>query len=216
MIICLNIGFYMVLWFVSQKNAIFAVLISNLRMTNEMTITVYGASSSEIDKVYTDAAFQLGCLAAMRGVAVVDGGGKTGIMGAVNDGALSAGGVAIGVIPQFMDDKGWAHPGLSRLDVTKDMHDRKKRMAELADGVIAMPGGVGTFEELLEMITWRKLNLYSGPVVIYNVDGFYNLMIEMLEYTIEHRFMKERLWLVATSADEALDMACSKPRTKQQ
>ena len=176
-----------------------------------MTITVYGASSPDIDEKYTAAARQLGRLAAERGVSVVDGGGKTGVMGAVNDGALDAGGVAIGVIPRFMAQKGWAHPGLTRLDVADDMHARKSRMAELADGIIAMPGGVGTFEELLEIITWRKLSLWHGPVVIFNVDGFYDPLIEMLERTIELRFMNQRLWQVATSAEAALDMATSTP-----
>lgn len=176
-------------------------------MKMNRTITVYGASSAQIDEVFIRAGRELGRLAAQRGVAVVDGGGKTGMMGAVNDGALENGGIAIGVIPRFMVERGWGHQGLTRVEVADDMHARKRRMAQLADGVIALPGGVGTFEELLEIITWRKLDLFDGEVVIFNIDGYYDNLLAMLRTAEERHFMNEQLWRVATTAEQALDMA---------
>lgn len=174
-------------------------------------ITVYGASSRNIDSLYFEAARAVGAAAARAGAAIVDGGGATGLMGAVNDGCLEVGGTAIGVIPRFMNDRGWAHPGLSQLNVTDDMHSRKAMMASLATGIIALPGGVGTMEELLEIITWRKLNLFFGNIVILNTAGYWDNMLAMLNHAVGCGFMKsgsdERLWTVTDDPEEAVRIA---------
>ena len=173
------------------------------------SIVVYCASSSKIDEAFLASARDLGSLMAQKGVTLIDGGGQTGLMGAVNDGCIEEGGLAIGIIPRFMDERGWAHPGLSRKIVADDMHNRKKTMAEMADGAIAMPGGVGTFEELLEIITWRKLKLFDGNVVIFNDRGYYDPLLEMLDKAAKLGFTKpgEKLFDVAYTIEEALKMA---------
>ncbi|MCM1449897.1 MAG: TIGR00730 family Rossman fold protein [Clostridiales bacterium] len=171
-------------------------------------VTIYGASSARIDHVYLDAARQAGYLLASKGIDVVCGGGRSGVMGEAIDGALEAGGAAIGVLPQFMVENGWQHPGLTRMVITPDMHSRKKTMASMSMGAIAMPGGVGTLEELLEIITWRQLGLYHGNVVILNINGYYDPLLEMLGRTIEQHFMNPdhaSLWSVATTVAEAVE-----------
>ena len=173
-------------------------------------ILTYGASHEDIDSRYKEAAEQTGRLIAESGYDLVNGGGKAGLMRASIDGALSAGGRTVGVLPEFMVRRGWQHPGLSEMIIASDMHDRKTRMASLASAVIAFPGGCGTLEELLEIITWRKLGLFSGPVVILNTLGFYDPLITMLEKAIESNFMfpaHRRLWQVASTPEEAVRMA---------
>ena len=179
-------------------------------MTKGEAITVYCASSVTIDESYFKAARKLGAEIAGRGITLVTGAGSMGLMGAVNDAAMSAGGTTIGVIPQFMVDRGWHHKGLSKLEITDSMHSRKKIMADLSVGAIALPGGIGTFEELLEIITWRQLGLYDGNIVIYNVNGYYDNLLAMLDTAIDQKFMKpdhSHLWQVADDATEAVDMA---------
>ncbi len=173
-------------------------------------ICVYCASSSNIAPIYIDNAFRLGQLIARAEKAVVCGAGRTGLMGSLIDGALDCQGTAIGVIPQFMVDNRWHHPQLSKMEITDDMHTRKKRMAELSRATIALPGGCGTMEELLEIITWRQLGIYSGNIVILNINGYYDPLLEMLEKAVDEGFMKEnhaRLWQVATSPEQAVKMA---------
>lgn len=179
-------------------------------MTKGEAITVYCASSVTIDESYFKAARKLGAEIAGRGITLVTGAGSMGLMGAVNDAAMSAGGTTIGVIPQFMVDRGWHHKVLSKLEITDSMHSRKKMMADLSVGAFALPGGIGTFEELLEIITWRQLGLYDGNIVIYNVNGYYDNLLAMLDTAIDQKFMKpdhSHLWQVADDATEAVDMA---------
>lgn len=179
-----------------------------------MQITIYSASSGQVPAVYLDAARELGHLMAARGHVLVNGAGRTGLMGAVADACLEKGGEAVGVIPQFMIEQGWQHRGMSRLEITPDMHRRKERMAELSDACIAMPGGVGTLEELLEIITWKQLGLYLKPIVILNINGFYNPLLELLEKAVAERFMREQhrdIWKVAATPEEALDFCESLP-----
>lgn len=176
-------------------------------------ITVYCASSTSVDEKYFEAARQLGTEIARRGATLVSGAGSMGLMGAVNDAAIAAGGKTIGVIPRFMVERNWHHKNLGQLIVTDGMHSRKEMMAELSTGVIALPGGIGTFEELLEIITWRQLGLYEGNIVILNVAGYYNHLLEMLSHAIDEKFMKpdhRELWVVAHTAEEAVDAALSK------
>ncbi len=179
-------------------------------METTKAITVYGASSEDIDAVYKNDAFRLGELIACAGKTLVCGGGKAGLMKAAIDGALSRGGHTIGVLPEFMVARNWQHPGLSEMISTPDMHTRKSSMARMSMAAIACPGGCGTFEELMEIITWRQLNLYHGQVVILNTAGYYAPLIEMLERTIERGFMRgdhTGLWSVASTPEEAVEMA---------
>ena len=171
------------------------------------TIVVYGASSADAEKVFVDAAYQLGGLIAKAGKRLVSGAGSTGLMAAVENGALDAGGVSIGIIPQFMVDNGWLHEGLTETIITPTMHERKNRMAQMADAVIALPGGTGTFEELFEIITWKMLGLFVKPIVILNTDNYYDPLLQMLERTSDRHFMNpvfRRLWAVAQTPDEAI------------
>lgn len=173
-------------------------------------ICIYGASSDNIPQPYKDAATECGALIARAGAALVCGGGKAGLMRCAIDGALANGGEAIGVLPEFMVEKGWQHPDLTEMIAEPSMHSRKSRMASLSSAVIALPGGVGTLEELTEIITWRKLNLFTGQVVILNIDGFFDPLIQMLERTVEQGFMHPRhlhLWRVASTPDQAVAMA---------
>lgn len=173
-------------------------------------ITVYGASSSHIAQEYFDAARMVGGEIARAGVPLINGAGSRGLMGASIDGALEAGGECIGVIPQFMADKGWAHPGISDLRVTASMHERKAMMASLARGVIALAGGIGTFDELCEMLTWRQLGLFKGPVVILNTNGYYDPFLAMLSRAGEEGFMRPcegRLFELASDPVEAVRLA---------
>lgn len=171
-------------------------------------ITVYGASRDNLDPVFTDAARELGRLIALEGYPLISGGGRRGLMAAAIDGAAAAGGTTVGVLPEFMVAKGWQHEGLTTMITTPDMHRRKELMASMSVGVIAMPGGIGTFEELLEIITWRQLGLYKGPVVILNTAGYYDLLLGMLESASAKGFMRRtetrELWQVACEPDGAL------------
>lgn len=177
-------------------------------------VCVYCASSTKIDPAYTDAARCLGSLLGSRGIGVVNGAGNMGLMAAVSDAALAAGGRVTGVIPRFMVEQGWHHTGLSELRVVADMHERKKTMLGLADAVIALPGGCGTLEELLEAITWKQLGLYLNPIVILNLKGYYDSLLAMFEHAISEHFMGSRhaaLWAVARSPEEAVALAGSLP-----
>lgn len=179
-----------------------------------MNITVYAASSGQVPDKYIDMARQLGTVMAQAGHTLINGAGRTGLMGATADAVLSAGGKAVGVIPQFMIDQGWQHPGMAQLVVTKDMHERKEIMAERSDACIALPGGVGTLEELLEVITWKQLGIYLKPIVILNVDGYYDALLAQLEKAVDEHFMRgehRRIWQIAATAEEAVRLAETTP-----
>lgn len=181
-------------------------------------VTIYGASSPAIDRRYLDAGYCVGRLLGERGVDLICGGGRSGIMASAIDGALAAGGTATGVLPGFMVERGWQHPGLTRMEVTPDMHSRKELMAALAHGVIALPGGVGTLEELLEIITWHQLGLFQGNVVILNIDGYYDPLLSMLGKSIDEHFMNPdhaSLWMVASTPEEAVSLVLDTPVTER-
>jgi uncharacterized protein (TIGR00730 family) len=127
---------------------------------------------------------------------------------------LAAGGTVTGVIPRFMVEQGWQHKSLTQLIETETMHERKQIMAEMSDGVIALPGGCGTMEELLEIITWKQLGIYLNPIIILNIDGFYNPLLEMLQRAIDGNFMRpehQNIWQVATSAQQAIELLYTSP-----
>lgn len=179
-----------------------------------MTITVYSASSGQVPAPYVEAAHTLGHLLAEGGHTLVNGAGRTGLMGACTDACLAAGGRAVGVIPQFMVDEGWQHRGMTELVVTPDMHRRKELMAEMSDACIALAGGVGTLEELLEVITWKQLGLYLKPIILLNTDGYYDALLAQLQRAVDERFMRPQhaaCWKVADTPQQAVELALTTP-----
>lgn len=183
-------------------------------MNDIKQVCVYSASSTKIDAAYFDAARELGLLLAQNHIRLVNGAGKMGLMAAVADAALSNGGEVTGVIPHFMIEQGWHHTGLTELIEVDSMHQRKKKMADLSDAVIALPGGCGTLEELLEVITWKQLGLYLNPIVILNTKGYFNPLLEMLAQAVEENFMRVQhgaIWQVAETPQEAIRLIQSIP-----
>ena len=177
-------------------------------------VCVYCASSTQIDPIYFDSASKLGHLLAERNINLINGAGKTGLMGASSDAALKAGGTVTGVIPQFMVENGWHHHQLTQLVVTETMHERKQLMAKMSDGVIALPGGCGTMEELMEIITWKQLGLFLKPIIILNIDRFYDPLLCMFQKAIDTHFMRPEhgaIWQVAQTPEEAIDMLYNIP-----
>ena len=184
-------------------------------MSEIKRVAVYAASSSQVSSEYIDAAAELGRTLAAEGIDIVYGAGKVGLMGALADAALDAGGKVTGVIPQFMVDNGWCREKLTNLIVTPDMHTRKEKIVSLADATIALPGGVGTLEELMEIITWKQLGLYADPIVILNTRGYFNPLKEMLERAVEEKFMREihrNLWSIADTPRQAADLIRNTPQ----
>ena len=183
-------------------------------MNQIKNVCVYSASSTKIAPVYFAVAEELGRLLAIKGINLINGAGSIGLMAATSNAALKAGGRVTGVIPHFMVEQNWHHTGLTQLVETETMHERKQLMANLSDGVIALPGGCGTMEELLEIITWKQLGLYLKPIVILNVNGFYDPLLEMLQRAIDGNFMRrehQTIWQVATSAEEAIQLLYTTP-----
>jgi uncharacterized protein (TIGR00730 family) len=177
-------------------------------------IAVYCASSTKIRQAYFDAAESVGRLLAEQDVAVVTGAGNLGLMNTVQEAALRCGGTAIGVIPEFMMKEGWHHEGLTQLIVTRSMHERKQTIADMSDGCIALPGGCGTFEELLEVITWKQLGLYLKPIVILNQEGYYDALLAQLQRAVDEHFMREihsDIWRVVTTPEEAVERVLTTP-----
>ena len=183
-------------------------------MNDIKNVCVYSASSTKIDQSYFDAAEKLGKILAERKINLINGAGCLGLMCAISDATLQAGGTVTGVIPHFMVEQGWHHKGLTQLIETETMHERKQIMADMSDGVIALPGGCGTLEELLEIITWKQLGLYLNPIVILNTNGFFDPLLEMLENAIEGNFMRKQhgdIWHVAHTPEEAVELVYSIP-----
>lgn len=178
-------------------------------------VCVYSASSSQIPEKYVDAAFRLGKVLGEAGITCVNGGSNRGLMKTVSEATMQYGGKTIGVIPSFMLKEGWENNELNELIVTESMHERKEMMAKLADAVIALPGGCGTLEELLEIITWKQLGLFENPVIILNFDGFYNPLIEMLDKAVSENFMREvhrEMFTVVDHPEGVLDAIRNAPR----
>lgn len=178
------------------------------------SVCVYSASSTKIDPVYFQAAEVLGSLLAKHHIRLINGAGSIGLMRSVADAVLNNGGKVTGVIPHFMVEQNWHHTGLTELIEVESMHERKQAMADLSDAVIALPGGCGTLEELLEIITWKQLGLYLNPIIILNVNGFFTPLLEMLEKAIDENFMRRQhgdIWKVAQTPQEAVDLLYSTP-----
>ena len=188
-------------------------------MNTIQNVCVYSASSTKIAPVYFAAAEELGRLLALQGINLINGAGSIGLMAATSDAALANGGTVTGVIPRFMIEQGWHHTGLTRLIETETMHERKELMAKMADAVIALPGGCGTMEELLEIITWKQLGLYLNPIIILNVDGYYDPLLDMLHKAVDEHFMRPQhtgIWRVATTPAQAVEMAYNTPRWNEE
>lgn len=180
------------------------------RERNKITsVCVYCASSTQVASAYREAATELGHLLGERNLRVINGAGNSGLMCAVSDAALAAGGTVTGVIPRFMVEQDWCHKGLTDLVEVGSMHERKQRMADLSDAVIALPGGCGTLEELLEVITWKQLGLYLNPIVILNINGYFDPLLEMFRRAVDEHFMRPQhaaLWTVASTPAEAVGL----------
>jgi len=154
------------------------------------SLCVYCGSASGNSPVYAQAARSLAAVLVAHNLNLVYGGGNVGLMGTVADEVLRLGGEVTGVIPQLLMEKEVGHMALTRLHIVKDMHERKAMMAQLSDGFIALPGGIGTLEELFEMLTWLQLGFHQKPVGILNVDGFYDALLHFLNHTVQQGFLK--------------------------
>ena len=173
------------------------------------SVCVYSASSTKIASVYFEAAEKLGSLLAKQHIRLINGAGSIGLMRSVADAVLKNGGEVTGVIPHFMVEQNWHHTGLTELIEVTSMHERKQKMANLSDGIIALPGGCGTLEELLEIITWKQLGLYLNPIIILNINGFFDPLLQRLERAIEENFMRQQhgdIWKVAQTPEEAVEL----------
>lgn len=185
-----------------------------MKMNQINSVCVYSASSTKIDAVYFQAADTLGRLLAEHRIRLINGAGSIGLMRSVADAVLKNGGEVTGVIPRFMVEQNWHHTGLTELIEVESMHERKRKMADLSDGIIALPGGCGTLEELLEIITWKQLGLYLNPIVILNINGFFDPLLEMLEKAIDENFMRRQhsdIWKVAQTPEEAVQLLYETP-----
>lgn len=172
------------------------------------SIVVFCGSSEGNDPEIVECAYELGAVFAKEGITLVYGAAKIGIMGRVAQGALDHNGEVIGVIPDFLKLKEVFHTGLTKLIITENMHQRKLRMHELSDGIITLPGGYGTLEELFEMITWAQLGLHQKPIGLLNINGFYDELLAMLRTMVNKGFLKQEYYdmlLVDNSIDGLLD-----------
>lgn len=172
-----------------------------------MRICVYCASSAQCDPIYHREAFRLGVLLAEAGCTTVYGGGGIGSMGALADGALSKQGQVIGIIPRFMTEVEWQHPGVARLDIVEDMRERKHRLLTGSDAVVALPGGCGTLEEVFEAITLKRLGIYLQPIIFVNTKGFYDGLREFMQHTVRERMLGDAhaaMWQFVDAVEDVL------------
>jgi hypothetical protein len=172
-------------------------------------LTLYCGSADSVHPEYLDAAKHMGSTLARRGLALVFGGGKTGLMGALADGTLAAGGQVIGVITEAMNTPALAHAGLTRLEVTPTIHERKARMYELGDGFIALPGGFGTFDELFETITWAQIGLHEKPIGLFNPRGYFDFLMRAIDHAAAEGFIfpeHRQMLSISNNAEDLLDL----------
>lgn len=179
------------------------------------SVAIYCASSNKIRPSYIDAAERLGAEFAKHGLRLIYGDGGIGLMAAAARGALSEDGEVIGVIPQFMVDQGWNNPNSTQTIITQTMHERKATICDMADAMVALPGGIGTFEELLECLTWKQLGLHNCPVVILNTDGYYDRLLSCIEYMIEEQMMRpihRDMFTVVSQPEDVIQAILSSPK----
>jgi uncharacterized protein (TIGR00730 family) len=181
-------------------------MVENLQ---KKSIGVFCGSANGARPAYLDAARELGRSIAQKGHGLVFGGASVGTMGVVADAALAEGGAVIGVIPDVIMDREIGHGGLTELHVVRTMHERKALMASRSDAFIALPGGFGTLDEFIEIVTWAQLKIHAKPCVLLNVDGYYDRLLQFLDFAVDEGFIKpenRRLVQVASSVKEALDL----------
>ncbi|MGQ9818631.1 MAG: LOG family protein [Candidatus Kapaibacteriales bacterium] len=172
-------------------------------------VTVFCASSNRIEKYFLNSAYELGKILAINNYKVIYGGGKVGLMGKLAEGVLSNKGQIIGVIPRFMQKFELVYNGLTKLIETETIHEREEIMIRKANCIVALPGGCGTMEELLQSITWKRLGLTSIPIIIANLKNYFSPLIEQLNRSVEQKFMRpehSKLWLVGNSVEEVFDL----------
>ena len=171
-------------------------------------ICIFAGSNTGAEPAYVNAAKDLGAELSRRGIGLVYGGAKIGLMGAVAEAALAGGGEVTGVVPNFLVEKDLAHERLSNLYIVNSMHERKTMMSQLADGFVALPGGLGTFEEILEALTWAQLGLHEKPCALLNVHEYFAQLLNFLDHAVEERFLKSAhrdMLIVETTAKSILD-----------
>jgi len=172
-----------------------------------MRVCVFASSSSRIRSEFGDAATNLGLLLARADIDIVYGGGGIGLMGKLADAVIENSGSITGVIPSFMKDEGWDHAEVNEMIITPDMGERKKQMLAMADAVVALPGGVGTLDELMEAITLKQLGLFGGQIIILNILDFYKSLIDFFEQMISGHFLRyehKAMWEIANTPEEVL------------
>ena len=183
-----------------------------------MRICVYAASSAQVNQEYLQTAFELGELLAKNGHSIVYGGGSQGLMGAVANGALAHGGDVIGILPRFMADLEWGHPGLTELRLVEDMRERKHQLLADSDAVIALPGGCGTLEELFEAITLKRLGIYFSPIILLNTRNYYTALQTFMQQVIDEKFMNAEhiaMWSLVDSVAEVLPKIRNTPKWRE-
>jgi uncharacterized protein (TIGR00730 family) len=183
-------------------------------MKDIKSIAVYCASSNKVRESYVAAAEKLGELFASNGIRLIYGDGGIGLMAAVAKGCLDAGGEVLGVIPRFMVEQGWNNPRSTETIVTETMHERKATICQMSDAMVALPGGIGTFEELLECLTWKQLGLHSNPVVILNVDGYYDRLLSCIDLMVDEQMMRpihKEMFVVVNTPEEVLSAILDGP-----
>lgn len=176
-------------------------------MNTLSSVCVYCASSNQIDGQFFEAAEKLGDEFVSQKITLIYGGGSTGLMGRLADRILARGGKVIGIIPDFMEKVEWAHRGITELHIVGDMHERKKSFMDRADALVALPGGSGTLEELLEAISLKRLGLFNKPIVILNTGGFYDPLLAQLQKCIAERFMNHDsadMWSAVEHPEEVI------------
>lgn len=183
-------------------------------MKSIQSIAVYCASSNKVRDTFVAAAETLGETIASSGLRLIYGDGGIGLMAAVARGVLKKKGEVVGVIPQFMVDNGWNNPLSTKTIVTKTMHERKALICEMADAMVALPGGIGTFEELLECLTWKQLGLHQCPIVILNTEGYYDKLLECIDLMVEENMMRpihKEMFVVVDKPEDVLPAIFNMP-----
>ena len=185
-------------------------------MIKRPTVCVFCGSSTNVAEVYQQSAALLGTALGQAGMDLVYGGGHVGLMGIVADAALAAGSRVTGIIPRFLEEFEVGHEGLDELVITETMHNRKQLMYERADAFVTLPGGLGTFDETIEVITWTQLGLSSKPVILVNVDGYWDPFLALIRHSIAMGFAKpehEAILSIVATPEEAIPLVGQAPRT---
>ena len=183
-------------------------------MSEIKAVCVYCGSSGQVDPRYREAAASLGRGLAGRGITMVYGGGRIGLMGLAADACLTSGGAVIGIIPEFLQQREVDHPGVKQLIVVGSMHERKQRMTDLADAFVVLPGGLGTLDEFFEILTWKQLGLHSKPIILLDAAGYWQKLLELLDHLVDERFMRAEmraLWEVAPDVDRLFELLALEP-----